>query len=78
MGSPPSDTVLEVDTAPVHRVVFAMDFAVGVFAVSRAQFGRFVAATHYVASDECRDYASGEWRPRKAECAVPEHVKRRA
>jgi formylglycine-generating enzyme len=65
MGLTPASAASEGDADPVHRVSIEKDFAAGVYTVSRAEFGRFVAETHYSPGGDCEDYASGEWRPRK-------------
>ena len=47
MGSPPSEEGRDENEGPVHWVTIAAPFAVGVYEVTRGEFGRFVEATGY-------------------------------
>ena len=54
MGSKKGDD----DEKPVHRVTIGRPFAVGVYEVTRGEFGRFVEETGYSTGDECYTYES--------------------
>ena len=56
MGSEKGDS----DEKPVHRVTFGRPFAVGVYEVTRGEFGRFVEETGHSTGDKCRTYESEE------------------
>ena len=45
MGSPASEANRYINEGPVHQVTIARPFAVGVYAVTRREFARFVEAT---------------------------------
>ena len=64
MGSPASEAGRDDDEGPVHRVTIAQPFAVGVYEVTRGEFGRFVGATGYSTGDRCRTFENGEWEAR--------------
>ena len=59
MGSPASEAGRNENEGPVHRVTIAQPFAVGVYEVTRGEFGRFVEATGYSA-ESCLAYESGK------------------
>ena len=65
MGSKKGD-----DEKPVHRVTIGRPFAVGVYEVTRGEFGRFVEETGYSTGDTCYTYESDgffgdpEWKER--------------
>ena len=60
MGSPSSEEGRYDDEGPVHRVTISEAFAVGVYEVTRGEFGRFAAATGHKSGDSCRVW-DGEW-----------------
>ena len=49
---------------PVHDVTIAAPFAIGVYEVTVAEFGRFVGETGYSAGSSCWTYENGEWDSR--------------
>ena len=59
MGSPEHE-----DEGPVHRVTIGRPFAVGVYEVTRGEYGRFVSETGHSTGDSCRTYEDGEWKER--------------
>ena len=63
MGSPGSEEGRYDDEGPVHRVRIAEPFAVGVYEVTRGEYGRFVSATGHASGDSCMTYEQeeGEW-----------------
>ena len=61
MGSPESETGREDDEGPRHRVTLDLPFAVGVYEVTREEYGRFVSATGHASGDSCYAYKGGEW-----------------
>ena len=58
MGSPASEEERADDEGPVHRVTFERPFAVGVYEVTRGEFGRFVEETGHVTGKKCHTYES--------------------
>ena len=64
MGSPPSEEGRDDDEGPVHRVSIPARFAVGVYEVTRGEFGRFVSSTGRSMGNECWTYEDGEWADR--------------
>jgi len=64
MGSPASEEGRFDLEGPVHRVTIADPFAVGMYEVTRAEFGRFVEATGYSTGDACLAYESGKFEER--------------
>ena len=64
MGSPPEEEGREDDEGPVHRVTIGAPFAVGVYEVTRGEFGRFVSSTGRSMGDKCWTYEDGEWEKR--------------
>ena len=66
MGSKKGDD----DEKPVHRVTIKRPVAVGVYEVTRGEFGRFVEETGYSTGDKCKTYESegffgdSEWKTR--------------
>ena len=64
MGSPPGEGGREADEGPVHVVTFLESFAVGVYEVTRGEWGRFVSSTGHSSGDSCRTYEDGEWKKR--------------
>lgn len=61
MGSPDSETGRDSDEGPVHQVTIGYRLAVGVYEVTRAEFGRFVSATNRVMGSSCSTWWSGRW-----------------
>ena len=53
MGSPASEEGRFDVEGPVHRVTIAQPLAVGVYEVTRGEFGRFVEATGYSTGNSC-------------------------
>ena len=64
MGSPGSEEGRSSNEGPVHRVTIGRPFAVGVYEVTRGEFGRFVSATGRSMGNSCWTYESGEWEER--------------
>ena len=64
MGSPPSEEGRDDNEGPVHRVSIPSAFAVGVYEVTRGEFGRFVSSTGRSMGDGCWTYEDGEWAER--------------
>ena len=62
MGSPPSEEGRDDGEGPVHRVTIGARFAVGVYEVTRGEFGRFVSSTGRSMGNECWTYEDGEWK----------------
>ena len=60
MGSRASEEGRYDSEGPVHRVTISEAFAVGVYEVTRGEFGRFVAATGHKSGDSCW-FWDGEW-----------------
>ncbi len=56
MGSPASETGRHDYEGPQHSVTIGEPFAVGVYEVTRGEFGRFVAATGHAVDDRCSTY----------------------
>ena len=54
MGSPSSEAGRDEDEGPVHWVTISEPLAVGVYEVSRGEFGQFVEATGYSTGNACR------------------------
>ena len=63
MGSPASEEGRDDNEGPVHRVTISQPFAVGVYEVTRGEFGRFVSATGHATGQSCWTY-EGEWKER--------------
>ena len=61
MGSPPSEEGRRDNEGPVHRVSIPSAFAVGVYEVTRGEFGRFVSSTGRSMGDGCW-YWENEWK----------------
>ena len=61
MGSPPSEEGRQDYEGPVHRVSIPARFAVGVYEVTRGEFGRFVSSTGRSMGNECW-YWKDEWK----------------
>ena len=64
MGSPALEAERDDDEGPVHRVTIAQPFAVGVYEVTRGEFGRFVGATGYSTVDRCWTFEDGKGKER--------------
>ena len=52
------------DEVPMHWVKIAHPFAVGVYEVTRGEFGRFVSATGRSMGNSCWTHEDGEWEKR--------------
>jgi len=67
MGSPedePEREPWEVGTeGPQHQVTFASPFAIGRYAVTRAEFAAFIAATGYTIEPGALSLQGQDWRP---------------
>ena len=59
MGSPASEAGRDDDEGPLHGVTISQPFAVGVYEVTRGEFGRFVGATGYSTGDRCWTFENG-------------------
>ncbi len=64
MGSPSHEEGRYDDEGPVHRVRISEPFAVGVYEVTRGEWGRFVSRTGYSSGGSCWTYESDEWKNR--------------
>ena len=64
MGSPLSEEGRYDGEGPVHRVSIPSAFAVGVYEVTRGEFGRFVSSTGLSMGNECWTYEDDEWEER--------------
>ena len=64
MGSPSSEAERDGDEDPVHRVTLDLPLAVGVYEVTRGEYGRFVSATDHDSGDSCWTYKDGDWEER--------------
>ena len=64
MGSPSYEQGRQEDEGPVHEVTIAAPFAIGVYEVTVAEFGRFVDETGYSAGSSCWTYEDGEVQDR--------------
>ena len=62
MGSVAWENGRDDNEGPVHEVTFAAPFALGVYEVTVAEFGRFVAETGYSAASSCNGGSSSSWR----------------
>ena len=60
MGSPPSEAGRDGDEGPRHRVAIGRPFAVGVYEVTRGEYGRFVSEEGYSGGGSCRTSEGGE------------------
>ena len=56
MGSPSYEQGRQEDEGPAHEVTIAVPFAIGVYEVTVAEFGRFVDETGYSAGSSCFTY----------------------
>ena len=63
MGSPAGEEGRDDDEGPVHRVRIAEPFAVGVYEVTRGEFGRFVRETGHSTGSSCWEWDGG-WKER--------------
>ena len=64
MGSPSHEAGRDDDEDPVHDVTIWEPLAVGVYEVTREEFGRFVKEAGYFPGKGCRVYRNGEWKDR--------------
>ena len=65
MGSPESEEGRYDDEGPQHRVTIREAFAVGVYEVTRDEYGTFVAETGHAGGSRCYAFESGEWKYRE-------------
>ena len=65
MGSLDSEAGRSRTEGPVHRVTLPQPFAVGVYEVTRGEFGLFVEATGYSTGDACWTYERDVWKKRQ-------------
>ena len=61
MGSPSYEEGRDDDEGPVHRVTIGQPFAVGVYEVTRGEYGRFVGATGHAGGKSCHVWEGGSW-----------------
>ena len=64
MGSPSHEHRRDENEGPVHQVRIGRSFAVGVYEVTVAEFGRFVDEAGYSAGNSCWTYEGGEFNGR--------------
>ena len=64
MGSPPSEAERDDSEGPVRRVMLGLPLAVGVYEVTREEYGRFVSATGHAPVDSCWTVENGGWKDR--------------
>ena len=57
MGALPDEEGQSITEGPVHEVRIAEPFAVGVYEVTRGEYGQFVAATGYAGGKNCDESA---------------------
>ena len=61
MGSPSSEDGRFENEGPQRRVTIPSPLAVGVYEVTRGEFGRFVSATGHATGGRCYSYEDGSW-----------------
>ena len=61
MGSPSSEDGRFENEGPQRRVTIPSPLAVGVYEVTRGEFGRFVSATGHATGGRCYSYEDGRW-----------------
>lgn len=61
MGSPDSEPGRDSDEGPVHQVTIEYRLAVGVYEVTRSEFGHFVSATNRVMGTSCSNWWLDRW-----------------
>ena len=64
MGSPPHEEARDDNEGPVHGVAISRPFAVGIFEVTRKQYGSFVSATGRDTGSSCWTWEDGGWGAR--------------
>lgn len=64
MGSPSYEAGRYDDEGPEHRVTIGQAFAVGVYEVTRGEYGRFVSTTGYEGESGCRVWTGEKWESR--------------
>ena len=64
MGSPSYEQGRQENEGPVHEVAIATPFALGVYEVTVAEFGRFVDETGYSGGSSCYTYEGGSLEDR--------------
>lgn len=66
MGSRDDEPHRGLDEGPLHRVRIGYAFAVSKYAVTVAEFARFVASSGYDAGNSCKTYEHGQWDEARA------------
>lgn len=61
MGSSSSEEGRYAGEGSVHRVTIGQPFAVGVYEVTRGEYGRFVGATGHAGGNSCHVWEGGGW-----------------
>ena len=64
MGSPSYEEGRYDNEGPEHRVTIGQPFAVGVYEVTRGDYGRFVGATGHAGGTSCDVWEGGSWEER--------------
>ena len=64
MGSPSSEEGRYDSEGPQHQVTISQPLAVGVYEVTRGEYGRFVEATGHVGGNSCYVWEGGSWEER--------------
>ena len=64
MGSPSYEQGRQDNEGPVHDVTFGAPFAIGVYEVTVAEFGRFADETGYSAGSSCWTFEGGKYEER--------------
>ena len=64
MGSPSHEQGRFDNEGPVHQVTIGLPFAVGVYEVTVAEFGRFVDATGHSTGNACHVWTGSNWEMR--------------
>ena len=61
MGSPTTEQGRNDDEGPRHRVTIGEPFAVGIYEVTRREFGEFVRQTNHAAGNSCWMWSGDGW-----------------
>ena len=67
MGSPSHEAGRADSEGPVHDVTLGEPLAVGVYEVTREEFGHFVKETGRSTAEECWTYKGGKWKKRSGQ-----------
>ena len=62
LGSPQHEAGAYENERPMRPVAISESFAVGVYEVTRGEFGRFVGETGYAAEGGCSVFVEGDWQ----------------